>query len=600
LLFVVPLLGISTSAATDQELAELYSPILYFEGQETCFPVDVFYHIDNSYLYRVGSDEPLSTSPSETELASYSTDEYQYVYLDNQKGTVSDEGVIADYQNNMNSYETTVYYRVFSDGTTKVVQYWMFYAFNKGELNQHEGDWEMVQAVLLGESPTGVMYSQHQSGQQATWGQVEKENHNIKVYVARGSHANYLRSYSGKFGISSDIVGNNGRVLESTNYELVELDSQGWLNFSGRWGEFGTDEASAAEAMFRGQAGPFGPMYRGEGTMWNNPVSWGNSLQAADDNIFLLDWFLYNFVTIFLLLTALSLCLIGFRIYRRHKKYGIGPRILSMLYIDGFNLKSIGNILCFVGIIIAIMGLIYPWYTVSADVNVGGYGTSGMVDVISIDGMNGVQITIPGITGSIPMGNVLLPFSLLIGISLIFMFLACIGINRSVKLGFKYIGRGIRVMMPIIILIITIALLGSVISSAVSEMEGGSYATDMFNSISGSPFGGQKTIPVNEESITGNLGVQWGVGLGGLLLLLSGIILIISGIFEVVSNKIFFEPKTPVGKPPKQLPVKQKKSKAEQPAALAQEDTPKSKFCPECGVVVGENEKFCGKCGSKI
>jgi len=52
LLFVVPLLGISTSAATDQELAELYSPILYFEGQEICFPVDVFYHIDNLYLYR--------------------------------------------------------------------------------------------------------------------------------------------------------------------------------------------------------------------------------------------------------------------------------------------------------------------------------------------------------------------------------------------------------------------------------------------------------------------------------------------------------------------------------------------------------------------
>jgi len=52
LLLVMPLLGISTSVATDQELAEIHAPILYYEGQETCYPVDASYHIDNSYLSR--------------------------------------------------------------------------------------------------------------------------------------------------------------------------------------------------------------------------------------------------------------------------------------------------------------------------------------------------------------------------------------------------------------------------------------------------------------------------------------------------------------------------------------------------------------------
>ncbi|MCJ2514075.1 MAG: Vps62-related protein, partial [Candidatus Thermoplasmatota archaeon] len=193
----MPLLGISTSAATDTELANQYAPILYFEKDETCYPVDVSYHISNSYLYQIGNDNPTDTSPS-IETISYLSGDY---YLDNQKGTVKDDGIINDYRSEMNSLGYTVYSHVWSSGVNTVVQYWMFYAFNKGDLNQHEGDWEMVQIVLSGGNPTLVMYSQHHSGQKATWDQVEKNGNHIKVYVSRGSHANYLRSYSGVVGI---------------------------------------------------------------------------------------------------------------------------------------------------------------------------------------------------------------------------------------------------------------------------------------------------------------------------------------------------------------------------------------------------------------
>jgi len=549
LLIAVPLLGISTSAATDQELAEIHAPILYFEGQETCYPVDASYHIDNSYLYLVGSDTPLSTSPTETELETYSTEESQYVYLDNQKGTVSDDNIITDYQNNMNSYETTVYYRVYSDGATKIVQYWMFYAFNKGELNQHEGDWEMVQVSLLGEIPNGVMYSQHHQGQKATWEQVEKEGNQIKVYVARGSHANYLRSYSGKFGISSDIVGNDGIVLESTDYELVELNSQGWLNFSGRWGEFGTDEAAAAEAMFRGQIGPFGPMYREDAVMWNNPVGWGNNLQAADDNLFLLDWFLYNFVTIILLSTALSVCLLAFFIYRRHKKYGLGPRIVSMFYIDGLNLKTIGNIVCIVGIIVAIAGLLYPWYNVSADINVGDWGTVGMVDVISIDGLNGIQVNLlDPTTGPVQFGSLLIPFSLLIGIGLVLFVLGSIGISKSSRLGAKYLWRGVKLMIPMLVIMIAIVILSSFALSAIGGIAGetGSETiADVFNSLASSPGGGQESFSIQTGDVSGQINMQWGFGLGGILFIIAGVIMVIAGIIEIAAKTSFFETKVP-------------------------------------------------------
>jgi len=473
----------------------------------------------------------------------------------------------------------------------------MFYAFNKGDLNQHEGDWEMVQVIIPADgSMKRVGYSQHHSGQRATWDQVDKDGNHIIVYVARGSHANYLRSYSGKLGIASDHVGANGKVLKRANYDLVELTDQEWLDKHVLWGEYGGNE----DALL-GRNGPPGPKDRGieEGTLMWDGVEWQNNIMDANDFYLAVEWFLYNFVLIFVILTIVSLSLIFFRIYRRHRKYGLGPRFLSILYIDGINLKSIGNILCIVGIIVAIIGLFNPWYTLSGEINAGEFTTNGMVDIISIDGMNGFQITIPGVTGAIPMGTVLIPISLLIGISIVFLFLACIGLSRSVKLGFKYIGKGIRFMLPIIIIIIIIALMGSMISQMAEGMEGGSYATEVFDSISSSPLGGENTVTAAVGDETGTIKTQWGLGFGAILLLVSGIIMIVAGIIEVMTNKVFFEPKTPIEKPPKIKPAKEKKSKDFPPTSPAKDKGAKAKFCGGCGAKVEEGEKFCGKCGEK-
>jgi len=51
LLMAVSLLGISGSAA-DEDTVNQYTPLLYFEGDETCFPVNVSYHIETSILYQ--------------------------------------------------------------------------------------------------------------------------------------------------------------------------------------------------------------------------------------------------------------------------------------------------------------------------------------------------------------------------------------------------------------------------------------------------------------------------------------------------------------------------------------------------------------------
>lgn len=602
----------TTVDAADIDIAQQYAPILYFEKDETCFPVDVSYHIDNSYLFQIDNTEPISYSPSESDLSSYSADDYRYYYLDNQKGTVNDNGIINDYQSQENILGYTVYYRVYTESGTTIVQYWMFYAFNKGELNQHEGDWEMVQVVIPSGDSKCVAYSQHHGGQKATWGQVEQDGDNIKVYVARGSHANYLRSYSGKLGVANDIVGSNGKILKPGEYTLESLEEQGWLDFRGRWGECGDDISDVAWATVLGQIGPEGPMYREGGAMWENAVSWSNNLLQANDNLFLLEWFLYNFVLIFILITAASLCITGFLIYRRHKKYGLGPRIISMFYINGFNLKSIGNILCVVGIVIAIFGLFNTWYGVSYDLSGAGvlqdFEIPGTADLMKIDGINGVQIIIPGQNGPTPLGTVSLPFSLLIGIGLLFMIIATIGISHSKKLGRKYIWRGIRLLIPIILLIVAILAIGSIIpSDAVAGSEADSSIGEILSSISSSPLGNQKTFLLSIEEVSISLQMRWGLGLGAQLLLISGIIILMAGILEIMANTIFFQPKTPVAMPHKkptmvqqQQPPVVSQQPPTQPMQMPSQDAPGVNFCPECGGKIDEGAEFCGGCGAKL
>ena len=612
-IFSIFLVGLSCNA---QDLADTYAPIFYFEGEETCYPIDVDFQIQNSYLYEVGNSIPVSQNPTSLELSSYSSDIYQMFYLDNQRGSIDNYNqIIRDSENWESINGNVVYYYIYYDVATdsNVIQYWMFYAFNKGELNQHEGDWEIVQVLIDDNGPSWVAYSQHHFGQKASWSQVEKDGNHFRVYVARGSHANYLRSYSGKFGIASDIVGANGKILSPNDYSLKNLEDNDtiWREFRGRWGEVADTEASAIEASILGQAGPEGPKFREEKEIWNNPVGWGGSLFESNEMIFTLEWVLYNFVLIFALISLIIIALLAYRIYRNHIKYGLGPRIVSMLYINGFNLHSIGNILCIIGIVIAIFGLFNPWYQISYGVSGEGitetFQTGGMIDLLKFDGINGLQVTIPGSSGPIPMGSFVLPFSLFIAIGLIFLIIATIGIPLSKKLGSKYIWRGIRLIIPFILILIAIMAIGSVIpTSPVEASAGTNYAQDILSSISNSPFGGQSSTYITiEGSIGGEVNVQWGLGLGGWLLLIAGIIIILAGILEFISKTQFFATKIPLkGQMPRgmkislpqqtrPLPKKPKNSKKGK-------DKKKAIFCTECGVQLEENATFCVKCGKKV
>jgi hypothetical protein len=248
---------------------------------------------------------------------------------------------------------------------------------------------------------------------------------------------------------------------------------------------------------------------------------------------------------LFILFTVVSLILLAFFVYRRKKKHGLGPRIFSLLYIDGSNQKSIGNILCIVVIIFAVLALFLPWYTVTADVSIPGSEQTGSFNAVSVDGINGIQIRLPNRNGPVPLGTFALPFYVIIGMSLVFLVLSTIGISQSKKLGKKYILRGIRLLIPFILILIFILLVASIIPMfSPPNLEGDAEIQNAMHAVSASPFSGQYTVQTTDVE-GGSIHLTWGFGIGAYLLLFAGILLIMAGLMEMTAHEQFFEDKSP-------------------------------------------------------
>jgi hypothetical protein len=220
-----------------------------------------------------------------------------------------------------------------------------------------------------------------------------------------------------------------------------------------------------------------------------------------------------------------------------------------MLYIDGFNLKSLGNVICFIGIIIAIFALFNPWYTVSyrvfGDSNFKIIKTTGVADLIKIDGITGVQVHLPGSTGFVPVGTFSIPFSLLIALGFIFLFLATTGIVTSGKLGSRYIWGGIKLLSVVIIILVAVMALAAMVSSSLQSSDTSIEQSikEVLQDIYCSPLGNQKTIYISEQDLSGWIHLKWGLGNGGRMLLAGGFVLILAGILEIAAKTPFFEVK---------------------------------------------------------
>jgi len=514
----------------EEQLALKYEPYLHFAAGEKFFPTDANYHIINSELYEKkldDSNELIELFPDVASISRYTAENY---FLNNTLGGY--EQIAKDYKQNRESFGDKIYVHVTSEAGYIVVQYWFFYAFNPGTLNQHQADWEMIEIVLdySTETPQYAVYSQHHAGERAEWKDVEKvdETH-PRVYVALGSHASYFRPYQGKLGTESDIVG-NAYTLKPEDLEIVYLgengmgnhpSSQDWLEFGGRWGNW--DRRIDA---YIGSAGPSGPGHEENAEKWLNPVSWGGDKFLVNQTWFtgslLVFYFIYIFAAIIGVVTAYKVWKIVKR--KRERKLNIMKILRSK--------AAVGVILGIVGIAVYFVGLFLPWYVVTGNIKTTMLETAGTTELVLIDGVNGLRInTLQTDQGLATMFGLGIPFSILFLSSVVLNALDIIGVEKTKSLSRTYIISCITSLIPIIIIIVFIVALAGVITSFASFLTGGQpipqQVTDMVSAMSSSPFSGEFTDTINSS---GTINITWGLAMGSYLFIAAAAIKIIAGI----------------------------------------------------------------------
>ncbi len=517
------------SAQTSTGLVSRFAPVLHFTSGEKFYPTSVDYLIQSSVVEERqanGSSVLITASPSNSNLGSYNAT----TYLDNKLGTL--DAIAADYSSRASSLGYFAYAHTVNATGLTVIQYWFFYAYNNGPLNDHQGDLEVVELFLDSSgNPLRALYSQHGAGENAAWSDVEKQDTHPLVYVAQGSHANYFRPYQGKIGIENDVVSNSGLTLNPTDLTLVPLGEQGshpldqsWLDYPGRWGYVGTPDQVAL-----GEAGPLGPVFNQNGVRWSQPGSYLNSTLGVNGSYFILAFLAAYFLIIFAAYLAIRAALKVIGIIRLHRKGGLTTK--SFLKSRGL----LGLILAAGAILTTIAALFLPWYSVSASSQAGPLAGQRDVTLLNIDGIHGMQVNLflgrgsDSTSGFTSLFFLQIPFAILIAVGTVLLALDVIGVKSGKSLGRKLILGAFSSLIPFILILIFIIELPNFIPFASDLIPGQtlpSQFSSMVHTIAGSPVSGTST---QQFPVVGSTTVNWGFGLGAYLFLVAAIVRIVGG-----------------------------------------------------------------------
>ena len=534
ILLLPALAGLDSSsparAQSSSSLASTFAPVLHFTSGERFFPTSVDYLIGASALKQRlvnGSSTLVNPGPTPSNLGTYNSTDY---FLDNKLGTR--DAIANDYSSKVGSLGYFTYVHVANGTASTVIQYWLFYAYNNGPLNDHEGDLEVVELFLDSSgSPQHALYSQHGAGENAAWNDVEKSDTHPVVYVAQGSHANYFRPYQGKIGVENDVVQNSGPTINPANLKLVLLGEKGshtsdqsWLDFPGRWGYVGTDQE-----IVLGRAGPLGPVFNQGGTRWSQPQSYLSSTLGVDGNYFILAFLAAYLVVIVAAYLAVRGAWKVVGIARLHRKGGL---------LFGKFLKSrglIGLLFGAVAIVITVVALFLPWYSISASSQSGPLAQHGSVTLLSIDGIHGVQVNLfTGAGGDSTSGFTTLfllqiPFAIFLAVGTALLALDIIGVKNGRRLGSKFILGAISSLLPFILIFVFINQLPSFLPLASGLLPGTNIPPQLdslVRAVAGNPVSGSAS---QQFDVVGTTMVNWGYGLGAYLFLFAALVRIIGG-----------------------------------------------------------------------
>lgn len=518
----------ASKAQSAPNLALTYAPVLQFASGEKFYPASVDYIVSSSTLMQRNADGNatlVNPAPTLSTLGSYNSPDF---FLNNKYGT--SDAIAADYAAKGQPQGYFAYVHIVTSGSGTVIQYWLWYAYNNGPLNDHQSDLEVVQIFLDSSgSPVQALYSQHVAGENAAWSDVETQNGHPVVYVALGSHANYFRAYQGKIGIENDVVNAGGLTIQPSQLKLVLLDQTdptvaSWLSFPGRWGYTGTDAQIAT-----GMAGPPGPVYNDGGRRWSAPYDYLGATLAVSSSYFYLAWFVANFLLIWFAYAGVRAVWKLFGIYRTSKRGGL--RVGRFLKSKG----GIGLAVGLIGLAITLAALFLPWYSVTATSANGVFSGPTAVPLMSVDGVHGLSVNLltgpnaDASSGLTSFASAQFPFAILFGVGIALLILDVIGVRSGKKLGRKFMFAAIFSLLPFIFIYAFVAYLPNLVPLASSLLGGQAVPPEvnqLVSTIASNPIGGSasQTFP-----IVGATTVVWGFGIGAYLFLVAAVVRIVGG-----------------------------------------------------------------------
>jgi hypothetical protein len=508
-------------AQSASSLAAQYAPVLHFSSAEQFYPTSVDYVISSSTVVTRAADGSLTTvdpNPTSATLGNYNDPND---FLNNKNGNLS--AIAADYAAKGPAIGYYAYVHVINTGSGTVLQYWMLYAYNVGQLNDHQSDWECIQVFLdASGNPYQATYGQHAAGETAAWSDVETSNGHPVVYVAQGSHESYFRSYQGRIGIEDDIVKADGMTITPDKLNLVVLGNQSWLNFPGRWGYVGTPVEQAT-----GNAGPHGPQFN-DWNNWSDPSGFASRTLSVNGYYFDLAFVFANLLLIFVAYVLIRGVIKLYHIVRLRQKGGL--RV-------GRFLKGRGGVAVVIGLIgigITLAALFLPWYTVTVSSQSGPYAGGNAVTLMQVDGVHGLSVNLltgpnaDGPAGLTTFASAQFPFAIIIGVGLALLLLDIIGIKKGSSLGRKFIFGAITSLLPFVFIYAFVAYLPNLLPYA-SSLIGQPIPSDvaaLVNMVASSPVSGSstQTLPV-----AGTTTLTWGYGIGAYLFLAAAVVRIIAG-----------------------------------------------------------------------
>ncbi len=247
--------------------------------------------------------------------------------------------------------------------------------------------------------------------------------------------------------------------------------------------------------------------------------------------------------TIFFVLLAIYIIIGVFKIVRVYRKEKTLP------FIRFFKNKKalLAVIISLLGVVIFIVAMFQPWYTIKADVNTEQFKTNGLQDIIKIDGANGVTLNkdvFKGITVP-PVSS----FNLILLIIVLGSIFGLLGAKSLRSFGENYIKSGIKSLLPFFLIIGFAIMLPSIADTLTKNIPTikdnfvlDAFVSDFTKSVASQPISGEYTKNLTVP-IKADLKIQWGLEAGMWMFLFAGIIKIIGGSLAFAfSRKIDSQP----------------------------------------------------------